>query len=89
MAFHREYLTFVKNLEELAEDRVIELMVADLNPGPHKYCYKRVRARVAISADKLPGTDILWIRYYSGNPHPQPYAIKVEDYLVLVQSKHP
>jgi hypothetical protein len=88
MAFRGEYLTFVKTLRELAEDRLIELMVADLSPGPHKYCYKRVRARVARSADKLPGADILWVRYYSGNLHPQPYVIKIEDTLDLVQSKY-
>jgi len=88
MTSHREYLSFVKNLGELAEGQVIELMVADLSPGPHKYCYKRVRSRVASLADKLPGADTLWVRYYSGNPHHQPYVIKVENELRLVQPKH-
>lgn len=73
----KEYLVFVQSLEDLPQDREIELALRDLTPGPYKYEARFVRARVSSSPDKLPGADVLRVRFSMGVLHPKPYAIKI------------
>ena len=72
-----EYSTFVETLEELPEGQEVELYVKDLTPGIAKYDTRYVRAIVSRNPDKLPGADILWIRFSMGVLHPKPWAIEI------------
>lgn len=81
----KEYLAFVSefgigSLQDLEEDKEIELVIKDLSPGKHKYEGRYVRARIS-SQDKLPGADILWIRHAHGVLHPEQYAIEITEEL--------
>lgn len=73
----KEYLTFVDSLKDLPEDREVELTIKDLTPGPRKYDARYVRARVSSAPRKLPGADILRVRFRMGVLHPKPYSIKI------------
>jgi hypothetical protein len=72
-----EYLTFIETLYELPEGQEVELYVKDLTPGIQKYDTRYVSAIIASTSEKLPGADILWLRYSMGTLHPKPWAIKI------------
>ncbi len=73
----KEYLTFVDNPKDLPVGEEIELSIRDLTPGCEKYDCHNVRAVVADSPDKLPGSDVLWFRSLAGLLYPEPWAIKI------------
>ena len=73
----KEFMTFVKDLNELTEGKEIALAIRDLTPGPRKYDCKIVKAVVASSPEKLPEGDVLRIRSWTGVLHPKPWAIKI------------
>ena len=74
-----EYLTFVKNLDELLEGKEVNLIIKDLNPGKRKYEARYVSARVANSPSG--GDDTLWVRFEKGLLHPEPLGIKIVEEL--------
>lgn len=73
----KQYLTFVEKLESLTEGREIELLIKDLAPGRRKYDSRYVKAIVQSNPEKLPDSDVLWIRGLIGLLYPEPYAIKI------------
>jgi hypothetical protein len=85
----REFVTFVKDLNELTEEREVTLAVRDLMPGPHKYDCKIVKAILARSPDKLLNGDVLWIRSWTGVLHSEPWAIKIVQELEEILPGHP
>ncbi len=73
----KEYLTFVGKLADLPQGEEIELLIKDLVPGRRKYDAHYVRALVASDPEKLPESDVLWIRGWVGVLYPQPWAIRI------------
>ena len=73
----KEYLTFIDNPKDLPVGQEIELSIRDLTPGRQKYDCRNVRAIVADSPDKLPGSDILSFRSLTGLLRPERWAIKI------------
>ena len=72
-----EYLTFAENLAALPEGKEGNLVIKKLSPRKYKYESKFVKATISRSPESLPGADTLWIRFYNGDLHPKPYAIKI------------
>lgn len=72
----KEYLTYVRKYADLQEGER-DIFIKDLTPGPRKYDTKQVRAVIARSAGKLPGSDTLWVRSEMGVLDPEPWAIKI------------
>ncbi|MBN1227080.1 MAG: phenylphosphate carboxylase subunit gamma [Deltaproteobacteria bacterium] len=70
-----EYLTFVKDLDELLEVKEINMVIKDLTPGIRKYEARYVSARVTKSLDA--SDDKLWVRFEKGLLHPEPLGIKI------------
>ena len=73
----KEYSTTVEKPNDLPDGGEIELFIKDLTPGPRKYDTRKVLAKVASSADKLPDGDILWLRTKMGKKLEKPWAIKI------------
>lgn len=73
----KEYVTFVPRPKELPEGEEIELIIRDLTPGRQKYDAHIVKAVVSSSDEKLPDSDILWVRSSVGILSPTPRFIKV------------
>jgi hypothetical protein len=73
----KEYVAFVDNPNDLPMGQEIELSIRDLTPGRQKYDGHNVRAIIADSPDKLPGSDVLWFRSLVGILYPKPWAIKI------------
>jgi hypothetical protein len=76
-----EYDTFVENLQALPQGKETELVIRELAPGQRKYCRRRVKAVITNAAQGPAGGDVLWLRFYSGRRHPQPWAIKITEEL--------
>ncbi|MGD8227207.1 MAG: hypothetical protein PVI20_05465 [Desulfobacteraceae bacterium] len=76
-----EYQTFVGTPDILKEGQEIKLAVKDLSPGPRKYDCRIVKALVARDPQKLPGSDVLWLRSLVGRRFPEPWAIKITEEL--------
>ena len=66
---------FVMDMSELAEGEDIELSIRTLNPGLHKYTYKRVKCQVSAKPDAFP--DSLQVRMGRGQLSASQYSIKV------------
>jgi phenylphosphate carboxylase gamma subunit len=66
---------FVDNLDELPEGDSLELTIRTLNPGLHKYTYKRVTAEVSPSLDQY--ADRLQVRFGRGQLSDQQFSINV------------
>jgi len=77
----KEYDTFVDDPKTLLKEEGVVIAIRDLTPGPRKYDSRYVKAKVADSPDKLPDSDILWIRYQRGEKLPTPWAIKIMEEL--------
>jgi hypothetical protein len=77
----KEYDTFVNNIEDIAEEQELTLIIRDLTPGNGKYSHRRMKAIVSSSPDRLPEGDILWIRFRMGILHTHPWAIKITEEL--------
>ncbi len=70
-----QWEVYVNDVKELAEDAEIELTIRTLNPGIHKYTYKRVRAQ--LSADLKKHADQLQVRLGRGQLSNSRFSIKV------------
>lgn len=66
---------FVTDMSELVEDEELELTVRTLNPGIHKYTYKRVKAQIDSSLDAF--ADRLQVRFGRGQLSKKQFAINV------------
>ena len=68
------YETFiVEDISELKDGEEQELQIRDTET----YEVKVVRAVISSSPEKLPGSDVLRVRWQRGQPVPQPWAIKI------------
>ena len=85
----KEFLTFIRDIPDLVENEETSLTVRDLSPGRTKYDAKIVKAILSSSPDKLPDSDTLWVRSWTGVLHPKPWAIKVLSDLGETQPGHP
>jgi len=77
----KEYLAFIsefgiESLEDLDQNKEIDLIIKDLTPGRYKYESRYVRARIA-TPEKLSEGDILWVRFQHGQLHPNQFAIQI------------
>lgn len=72
----REYVTFVRRIADLREGQQT-LFIKDLTPGPRKYDTKLVRSEISRHPDKIPNSDILWVRSETGYLHTQSWSIKI------------
>lgn len=70
-----QWEVYVSDVKELAEDAEIELTIRTLNPGIHKYTYKRVSCQ--ISADLKKHADQLQVRLGRGQLSNAKFSIKV------------
>jgi phenylphosphate carboxylase gamma subunit len=70
-----QWEVYVNDVKELAEDAEIELTIRTLNPGIHKFTYKRVRAQ--LSSDLKKHADQLQVRLGRGQMSPSRFSIKV------------
>lgn len=70
-----QWEVYVNDVKELAEDAEIELTIRTLNPGIHKFTYKRVRAQ--LSSDLKRHADQLQVRLGRGQLSPSRFSIKV------------
>lgn len=73
----KEYLTFVRDMDDLTQNKEITIAIRDLAPGPRKYDCKIVNAVLNESNEKLADGDILRIRSWTGVLHPEPWTIKI------------
>ena len=74
------------DMAELAEGTDIELSIRTLNPGIHKYTYKRVKAQVSSTLDKFP--DQLQVRMGRGQLSPAKFSIKVIEEIRRLPAKY-
>lgn len=77
----KEYLAYVSefgipSLEDLEQDKELDLIVKDLTPGRYKYESRYVRAKI-FNLEKKPDADILKVRFAHGTLHPKRYAIQI------------
>ena len=70
-----QWEVYVNDVKELTEDAEIELTIRTLNPGIHKYTYKRVRAQ--LSSDLKKHADQLQVRLGRGQLSNSRFSIKV------------
>ena len=78
----KEYEVFVRSIEEeLIEGQETGLTIKDLTRGPRKYENRVVKAIVSSSPGKLPGSDLLRVRSWTGRLYPEPWAIKIVEEL--------
>lgn len=66
---------FVNDTKELAEDRELELTIRTLNPGIHKFTYRRVKCE--LSSDLAKHGDQLQVRLGRGQLSNSRYSIKL------------
>ena len=76
----KEYDTFVETLDDLKEGKEMELTIRDLET----YEQRKVKALVSSSKEKLPGADILRIRFSRGVAYKEPWVIKITEELPLI-----
>jgi phenylphosphate carboxylase gamma subunit len=79
------YDTFVNSLADLPEGEAT-LLVRDLSPGKHKYCYKCVRALVSADPGRHP--DQLAIRFARGQLHPRSYSLQILEEVPRIPAKY-
>ncbi len=72
---------FVGSLDELAEGRDVTLSLRTLEPGPRKYTYRRVRARVSADPDRY--GDRLQVRFGRGQLHDRSFSVEILEELPL------
>lgn len=70
-----QWEVYVNDVKELAEDTELELTIRTLNPGIHKFTYKR--ARVQLSSDLKKHADQLQVRLGRGQLSDSRFSIKV------------
>ena len=77
---------FVMDMSELAEGEDIELSIRTLNPGLHKYTYKRVKCQVSAKQDKF--SDSLQVRMGRGQLSASKFSIKVLEEVERMPEKY-
>lgn len=77
---------FVMDMAELAEGKDLELSIRTLNPGIHKYTYKRVKCQVSARQDKF--SDSLQVRMGRGQLSPSRFSIKVLEEVQRMPEKY-
>ena len=70
-----QWEVYVNDAKELAEDSELELTIRTLNPGIHKFTYKRVRCQLSGDTKKHP--DQLQVRLGRGQLSNAKFSIKV------------
>lgn len=70
-----QWEVFVSDVKELVEGTDLELTIRTLNPGIHKFSYKRVRCNV--SSDLQKHADQLQVRLGRGQLSASRFSIKV------------
>ncbi len=73
----KENVTFVNSLENLLETPEVELVIKDLAPGPEKYDARYVKAKVFSPPEKVPDSDVLWVRSPTGMLYSSPLGIEI------------
>lgn len=81
-----QWEVFVMDVAELAEGKDLELTIRTLNPGLHKYTYKRVKAQVSSTLDKF--ADQLQVRLGRGQLSPARFSIKVIEEVERLPAKY-
>ena len=81
-----QWEVFVTDLGELAEGRDLELTIRTLDPGIHKYTYKRAKVRVSADTNALP--DDLQVRFGRGQLAPQRYSLRVLEEVERLPAKY-
>jgi phenylphosphate carboxylase gamma subunit len=74
------------DLSELAEGRDLELTIRTLNPGIHKYTYKRVTCRVSAALDRF--EDRLQVRLGRGQLSDRRFSIQVIEEVPRIPAKY-
>lgn len=70
-----QWEVYVSDVKELSEDSELELTIRTLNPGIHKFTYKR--ARVQLSSDLKKHADQLQVRLGRGQLSASRFSIQV------------
>jgi phenylphosphate carboxylase gamma subunit len=70
-----QWEVFVNDLAELAEGRDLELTIRTLEPGIHKYTYKRAKVCVSPREGELP--DRLQVRFGRGQLATQRFSMRL------------
>ncbi|MBN8507707.1 MAG: phenylphosphate carboxylase subunit gamma [Burkholderiales bacterium] len=81
-----QWEVFVMDLGELAEGKDLELTIRTLEPGIHKYTYKRAKVRVSKRLDELP--DQLQVRFGRGQLAPQRYSLRLLEDVERLPAKY-
>lgn len=81
-----QWEVFVSDLSELPEGRDLELTIRTLDPGIHKYTYKRAKVRLSKAMDALP--DQLQVRFGRGQLAAQRYSIQVLEEVQRLPAKY-
>jgi phenylphosphate carboxylase gamma subunit len=81
-----QWEVFVTDLGELTEGRDLELTIRTLDPGIHKYTYKRAKVRVSADTSALP--DDLQVRFGRGQLAPQRYSLRVLEEVERLPAKY-
>ena len=81
-----QWEVFVMDPAELAEDQDLELTLRTLNPGIHKYTYKRVKCRVAAAPDRF--EDRLQVRLGRGQLSDRRFSIRVIEEVPRIPAKY-
>jgi phenylphosphate carboxylase gamma subunit len=81
-----QWEVFVMDLGELAEGRDLELTIRTLDPGIHKYTYKRAKVRVSADLGALP--DDLQVRFGRGQLAPQRYSMRLLEEVERLPAKY-
>lgn len=81
-----QWEVFVMDLAELAEGKELELTIRTLNPGMHKYTYKRVRAQVSSTLEQFP--DRLQVRMGRGQLSDRKFSIQVLEEVQRMPAKY-
>mgnify|MGYP001765496931 CR=1 FL=1 len=81
-----QWEVFVSSEKELVEDTDLELTIRTLNPGMHKFTYKRVKCQV--SADLKKHADQLQVRLGRGQLSNSRFSIQVLDEVRRMPAKY-
>lgn len=81
-----QWEVFVADLAELPEGSDLELTIRTLEPGIHKFTYKRAKVRVSKDLNALP--DQLQVRYGRGQLAPQKFSVKVLEEVERLPAKY-
>ena len=81
-----QWEVYVADLSELPEGRDLELTIRTLEPGIHKYTYKRTKVRLSKTLDELP--DQLQVRFGRGQLAPQRFSIRVIEEVQRLPAKY-